>query len=76
MTRKKKKKINGAPFQPADDCSLLAEIERSFVKRRKSDEGSVFTGGWTAAGLTDRSGKKKLIMGQGEEGCLKGQAKM
>lgn len=60
MTRKEKKeKKNEAPFQPADDCSLLAGIERSFVKRAKSDEGSVFTGGWAAAGWTDRSGKKR-----------------
>lgn len=72
-SKNKKEKKNEAPFQPADDCSLLAEIERSFVERGKSDEGSVLTGRWTAAGRTDNGGKKKLIMGWGE-GCLKGQA--
>lgn len=74
LAKKKKEKKNEAPFQLADDCSLLTEIERSFVERGKSDEGSVFTGRWTAAGRTDNGGKKKLIMGREGEGCLKGQA--
>lgn len=38
------------------------------MERGKSDEGSVFTGRWTAAGRTDNGGKKKLIMGRGGEG--------
>lgn len=73
--KKDKEKKNEAPFQPVDDCSLLAEIERIFVKHAKSDEGSVFTGRWTAAGRADNGGKKKVIMGREGEGCLRGQAK-
>lgn len=32
-----RQKKNEAPFQRADDCSLLAATERSFVKLREED---------------------------------------
>lgn len=58
---RERREKNEAPFQPAEDCRLLTETERSFV-RRWGRGGGVYQPAARAAGWADHGGEKKLIM--------------